>query len=175
MTTRIIAALVLASTLGCGVYNWLRPPTVPDIIFVNASGDRVTLNDVWGDKNLLVAVFLIPGCSMTLTSLELLREPYAAYWDRVAFVGIVMGSKAQAEQMTNEPGIPFPAFGVRDSPDVLSVNDLIRAAGTSTCGRAQVYGGTVLVVNKQRKLVRSLVKEEVRELPKLLVKLAGAR
>ena len=163
----IVGAVALASAGGVLAHRmWPRP--VPNLVLESPAGDPVGLDAMFGDKDHLVMVFLLPGCPISKFSLGLVGEQYEAWSGRAAFVGLLFGDQAAADRFKEDEDLDFEVYGLRSAQDPYAVNELIDVVGTSHGTGSAVYGGTVVVIDRDRSVLEQLEKEEVRELPERL-------
>lgn len=162
-----LAVLVLAVAL---IYK-MWPATLPDMALPNADGEAVRLEAMHEGKEYLVGVFLLNGCPISKFSLGVVQEQYDKWSTKAAFVGLYFGTKEEAAQFQQDQELPFDVYGLRSATDPFAVNQLIEAAGSSEGMRAVVYGGTVVVIDRDRSVVLRLEKEDVKKLPEELADL----
>ena len=89
----------------------------------------------------------------------------------IAFAGLLFGNQSMADTFKSDEQLTFPVYGIRDAIDPYAVNELIETVGTSHGTRAAVYGGTLVMVNSDRKVLFKLEKDEVKQLPDKLADL----
>ena len=167
----ILVVLVLVAVGVGGYIYFTQPDEIPNIM-LKASDDRqVNLDAMHQGKEELLLVFLLQKCPISKFSLDLVKQHHPSYSANVAFVGLFFGKQNAAEQFKSDQMIPFPVYGLRDAADPYAINELIETIGTSHGTRAAVYGGTIVVVNTDRKVLFKLEKDEVRQLPDKLTDL----
>lgn len=167
----ILVVMVIAA-LGVGGYIYFtQPDEIPNIMLKTSDGRQVDLTAMHEGKAELLMVFLLPNCPISKFSLGLINQHYPKYSANIAFAGLFFGNQATAEQFKSAQQVPFPVYGIRDAVDPYAVNELIEAVGTSHGTRAAVYGGTIVTINEDRKVLFKLEKDEVRQLPEKLADL----
>jgi len=167
-----ILVIMVIAALGVGGYIYFtQPDEIPNIMLKSSDGRQVDLSAMHAGKAELLMVFLLPNCPISKFSLDLIKQHYPKYSASLAFAGLLFGDQASADQYKSAEQIPFPVYGIRDAVDPYAVNELIEAVGTSHGTRAAVYGGTIVVVNEDRKVLFKLEKDEVRQLPEKLADL----
>jgi hypothetical protein len=149
----ILIVLVIAAA-GVGGYIYFnQPDEIPNIMLKASDGRQVDLDAMHQGKEELLLVFLLPRCPISKFSLGLVKQHHPSYSANVAFVGLLFGNQTAAEKFKSDQGIPFPVYGIRDAIDPYAVNELIDTVGTSHGTRSAVYGGTIVVVNTDRKVL----------------------
>jgi peroxiredoxin len=169
-------ALLLVAILGVvgyGIYRYVEPEKIPEIVLIDANGQKLNLDDLFGGKEYLLLVFTLNGCPISKFATETISEQFDRISGSVAVVGLFFGNQSGADKFQQENSIPYPLFGLRDAPDPMAVNELIEKVGFSSGTRSAVYGGTILLVDRNRELIFKLEKEELRELSKRIDKLIG--
>lgn len=167
-----ILVIMVIVALGVGGYIYFtQPDEIPNIMLKSSDGRQVDLAAMHEGKAELLMIFLLPNCPISKFSLGLINRYYPKYSANIAFAGLFFGNQATAEQFKSTEQIPFPVYGIRDAVDPYAVNELIEAVGTSHGTRAAVYGGTIVAVNEDRKVLFKLEKDEVRQLPEKLADL----
>jgi peroxiredoxin len=157
---------------GVGGYIYFsQPDEIPNITLKASNGRTVDLDAMHSNQEELLLVFLLPQCPISKFSLNLVKQHYPSYSANVAFVGLLFGKQDQAEKFKSDQLIPFPVYGLRDTTDPYAVNKLIDTVGTSQGTRSAVYGGTIVVVNTDHKVLFKLEKDEIRQLPDKLADL----
>ena len=151
---------------GFGLYKHLSPAgTAPDLTFEDSAGQQVGWTELREGKQHLLAVFLLPGCSMSDFSAELVSEVHAQHGDSIAFVGLAFGTAPAADSYRRNHGLDFTVVGLKSATDPYAAQeffDKVRKAYGSYSG---IYGGTVVLLDRQNEMLFGLAKEEVRELP----------
>lgn len=170
MKTILVVMVIVA--LGVGGYIFFtQPDEIPNIMLKGSDGRQVDLSAMHAGKAELLMVFLLPNCPISKFSMDLVNQHYPQYSANIAFAGLFFGNQATADKFKTAQQIPFPIYGIRDATDPYAVNELIETVGTSHGTRAAVYGGTIVVVNEDRKVLFKLEKDEVRQLPEKLADL----
>lgn len=168
---QLLIALLLVGA-GFGLYKHLSPPgKAPDLTFEDSAGQRVGWTELREGKQHLLAVFLLPGCSMSEFSAELVNEVHAQYGDSVAFVGLAFGAASMADTYKRSHGLDFTVVGLRSATDPYAAQefyDKVRKAYGSYSG---IYGGTIILLDRQNEMLFGLAQENVRELPGRLAEL----
>lgn len=160
-----LVTVLLVVGLGIGAYVYFnRPLEIPDLVMKDADGGQVNLDDMLGDKEALLLVVLLPGCTLSRFSLEAVKAVHDRFADRLAVVGLLAGNNSQAQQYAEQQQVSFPVYGVRSAADPFAVNELIEKIGESGCGRATVRGGTVAVIDREHMMLLRLEGKEVRNL-----------
>jgi hypothetical protein len=168
---QILIVLVLVGA-GFGAYKLLSPPEkAPDLTFENAAGDRIGWRDLREGKRHLLAVFLLPGCSMSEYSAELVRDLHPQYADSVAFVGLAFGTAPFADQYKQDQELGFTVVGLRSVTDPYAGQDFFDAVRKAYGGSSGIYGGTIVLLNAENEMLFGLAQGDVRELPERLAKL----
>ena len=167
----ILVVLVLVAAGVGGYIYFSQPDEIPSIMLKAADGRQVDLEAMHQGQEELLLIFLLPNCPISKFSLDLVKQHHSSYSANVAFVGLFFGDQNTAEQFKSAQTIPFPVYGLRDATDPYAVNELIDTIGTSHGTRSAVYGGTIVVVNTDRKVLFKLEKDDVRQLPDKLADL----
>jgi hypothetical protein len=153
---------------GVGVFFVLKPTTLPEVTLLDEGDQQVTLSQVRGDKDALLITFLMGRCPLSKYTAGLLRDMYPNKSDYMEFVALVFGTNQAAWDLCAEWNLDFPCYGVREAPDPLAINALIEEVGSPHGARSAVTGGSVLLVDRERKLLFNLEREEVKELAQRL-------
>jgi hypothetical protein len=155
-----------------GLYKVLSPPgTAPELVFEDAAGQAVSLAELREDKPFLLAVFLLPNCSMSEFSAELVGELYEQYEGSVAFVGLAFGNASYADKIKRDQGLGFTVVGLRTVTDPYAGQEFFETVRKAYGGSSGVYGGTIVLLNHQNQMLFGLSQGDVRELPDRLAKL----
>lgn len=163
---KAIGVVVLLAALGAGAYfMFLKPVEVPVLTLLDQSGQKVTTGQLRADAEAILLVFMMPNDPMSKFSAGLVSEQMQTTSQSVAFAGLVFSNKDSAAKLQQDWGLAFPCFGLRDAPDPLAVNALIEAVGSSHGLRDALYGGTLLLVDADEKLIFKLEQEGIKELP----------
>ena len=170
MKSILIVLVIVAACVGGYIY-FSQPDEIPNIMLKASDGRQVDLDAMHQGKEECLLIFLLPQCPISKFSLGLVKQHYSSYSANVAFVGLLFGDQNAAEQFKSDQQILFPVYGLRDAVDPYAVNELIETVGTSHGTRAAVYGGTIVMVNTDRKVLFKLEKDDVRQLPDKLADL----
>jgi hypothetical protein len=169
-----LKTIVLAVALGgggLGLYLWQnRPVAIPDLALKDAAGQLTTLSELRQEKPRLLVVFLMKGDTLSAFVLNALKELHPAREARMAFVGLVIGSQAEAEAYRAETNAPFPMYGLKDAQNPFQMRELFKKVGVDTIAYTGVYGGTVVVVDRENKVLLRMEKEGVQDLAGKLAK-----
>ncbi len=144
---------------------------MPPFSVKDHQGQPISIDDLVVQKDYLLAVFLMPKCPISKFSAEQTTKLYDQYTERITFIGLYFGSQAQAADYQEKNQIKFTVYSIKDTPDPLAVSELINEVGSSYGLRNAIYGGTVLLVDQDRNIISSLVKEDLRKLSDELAKL----
>jgi hypothetical protein len=147
-----------------GLWLWLRPTRLPDLVVADAEGHPLHLADLFQHHERLVLVFVVPGDQTSPFAMKTVKEQYAAKSGFLGFAGLYWGKQAEAEHYRTEADIPFPVYGLRDTPDPFAVQDFIHKAGVNSIVFKGVYGGTTVLVDEQRRVIFHLENDGLREL-----------
>ena len=168
---QILTVLVLVGA-GFGVYKLLSPPEkAPDLTFEDAAGDRMGWTELREGKRHLLAVFLLPGCSMSEYSAELLSDLYEQYADSVTFVGLAFGTAPFADKLKRDQALGFTVVGLRSVTDPYAGQEFFDAVRKAYGSFSGIYGGTIILLNAENEMLFGLAQGDVRELPERLAKL----
>lgn len=170
MKSILIVLVIVAAGVGGYIYI-SQPDEIPNIMLKAADGRQVDLDAMHQGKEELLLIFLLPKCPISKFSLDLVKQHYPNYSANIAFAGLFFGNQSAAEGFKSSQEILFPVYGLRDAVDPYAVNELIDTIGTSHGTRSAVYGGTLVAVNTDRKVLFKLEKDEVRQLPDKLADL----
>lgn len=166
--------IIVCVILGLGYWLYRhRDRTLPPIVLKDSDGQEVTFEAMRAGKDHTVMVFLLPGCPISKFSMGVVKEQHAKLSGQLSFVGLLVGKQPAADRMVEDEELEFPVYGLHDGTDPFAINELIDAVGSSEGLRTMVYGGTVIVVNPDRKIVINLARDEVRELPEELAELVN--
>jgi hypothetical protein len=122
-------------------------------------------------KRHLLAVFLLPGCSLSEFSADLVSDLYPQYGSSVAFVGLAFGTAPVADRMQRDHRLGFPVVGLRAVKDPFAGQEFFDTVRDAYGGSPGIYGGTVILMNDRNELVFGLAQGDVRELPDRLAAL----
>ncbi len=168
---QILIVLVLVGA-GVGGYKLFSPPEkAPDLSFENTAGDRMGWTELREGKRHLLAVFLLPGCSMSEYSAELVRDLHAQYADSVAFVGLAFGTAPVADKFKRDQALGFTVVGLRSVTDPYAGQEFFDAVRKAYGNSSGIYGGTIILLNTENEMLFGLAQGDVRELPERLAKL----
>ncbi len=155
-----------------GGYKLLSPPEkAPELSFEDAVGQAMGWTDLRGGKRHLLAVFLLPNCSLSEYSAELVSDLHEQYGDSVAFVGLAFGTAPVADQMKRDQALGFPVVGLRAVSDPFAGQEFVDAVRKAYGTYRGVYGGTIILLNDQNEMLFGLSQGDVRELPDRLAAL----
>ena len=167
----ILVVLVVVGAV-FGVYKLVAPPEkAPELTFETAGGDTLDWRDLREGKRHLLAVFLLPGCSLSEFSAELVGDMHQQYGDSVAFVGLAFGTAPIADRMKRDHALAFPVVGLRAITDPFAGQEFFDTVRDAYGGSPGIYGGTVVLLNDQSEMVFGLAQGDVRELPDRLAAL----
>jgi len=164
-----VGAVALATTVAAVTY-YVWPEPIPKFQVKNEQGEAVAFDELFGEKDYMLIVFLLPNCEVSKFSSGVVNEQYAKFSDRMSFVGLMFGDYATGKTYAEKQQLSFPIYGLRDTPDPFAVQELISVVGSAHGMGSAVWGGTVVVVNRDGDIVFQLEKEDVRDLPKRLGK-----
>jgi len=157
---------------GFGLYKFLSPPgTAPELVFEDAAGQAMSLAELREGKPHLLAVFLLPNCSMSEFSADLVSELHERYEDSVAFVGLAFGNASFADKVKQDQELGFTVVGLRTVTDPYAGQEFFDAVRKAYGGSSGVYGGTIILLNHRNQMLFGLSQGDVRELPDRLAKL----
>ena len=161
---QLLVVLVLVGAV-FGVYKHLAPPEkAPDLTFEDAAGGRIGWAELREGKRHLLAVFLLPGCSMSEYSAELVSDVHAQYEDSVAFVGLAFGTAPFAERYKQDHGLDFAVVGLRTVTDPYAGQEFFDNVRKAYGASSGIYGGTIILLDEQNEMLFGLAKEDVKEL-----------
>jgi len=162
------AAIVIGVCLVLAGGYWYflnRQEPVPAIVLKDANGEQVTLDKLSDGREHTLMVFMLSGCSISKYSVGMVNEAYDKWSPQMAFAGLFLGSNGAAEKYADNEGLDFPVYGLREIADPFSVNELIKAVGTPHGLSNGIYGGTVVVFDRDGDVVLNLARDQLRELP----------
>jgi hypothetical protein len=161
---QLLIVLVLVGA-GFGVYKHLSPPEkAPDLTFEDAAGGRIGWAELREGKRHLLAVFLLPGCSMSDYSAELVSDIHAQYGDSVAFVGLAFGTAPFAERYKRDHDLDFTVVGLRTVTDPYAGQEFFDNVRKAYGAFSGVYGGTIILLDQENEMLFGLAQEDVKEL-----------
>ncbi len=163
----VIVAILLAA-LGAGVYFATRPAEIPELVFTDSDGHEVTLSDIRGDTDGVLIVILIAKDPLSKFSAGILNEIYPGKSDILSFVGLVFGDNRAAGDLQAALNIPFPCYGIRDSRDPTLWNKFLEKVGFAHGMKNAIYGGTIVLVDGNNKVLFKLEQDEVKQLSEKL-------
>jgi hypothetical protein len=165
--------LVLVLVGACfGVYKLLSPPEkAPELAFETAAGEALGWRELREGKRHLLAVFLLPGCSLSEFSAGLVGDLHERYGDSVAFVGLAFGTAPVADMMKRDHALGFPVVGLRAVTDPFAGQEFFDTVRKAYGGSSGVYGGTIILLNDQNEMLFGLAQGDVRDLPDRLAAL----
>jgi hypothetical protein len=161
------ALLLVVGVIGGGLWC-TRPVRLPEIGMNDGEGKPVTFADMRRGKDKLLLVFVIPGCEISRFSLTTIKGLFPGSSGRVAFAGLAFTTQAEAQSFQAEQEVPFPVYGLRDSRDPFALQDVLKKVGASGLAGASIYGGTVVLLDQNNRVLLRLEKEEIRQLPEKL-------
>jgi len=170
MKSILIVLVIVAAGVGGYIY-FTRPDEIPNIMLKASDGSQVDLQAMHQDKDELLMIFLLPKCPISNFSLDLVNQHHPQYSEYIAFAGLFFGNQSAADKFKSDQQLPFPVYGLREAVDPYAVNELIDIVGTSHGTRSAVFGGTLVMVDTDRKVLFKLEKDEVRQLPEKLADL----
>lgn len=157
---------------GFGLYKFLSPAgTAPELVFEDASGQTVSLAELREGKPYMLTVFLLPNCSMSEFSADLVSKLREQYEDSVAFVGLAYGNASLADRLKRDQGLDFTVVGLRTVTDPYAGQEFFEAVRKAYGGSSGVYGGTIVLLDRENQMVFGLSQGDVRELPDRLARL----
>ncbi|MBW2525006.1 MAG: hypothetical protein JRI23_12550 [Deltaproteobacteria bacterium] len=164
-----IIGMAVAAVIAVGVLVYkLWPETLPNLVLQDEEGESVTFDSLRGDKQFMVLALFLKGCPISEFSVEQLHSNYEAWAQKASFVGLLVAPAAEATSYEEDQEIEFPVYGLRSATDPYAVNELFEKVGSSYGTGAAVYGGTVVVADADRTVVKIFEKEELREMPQQL-------
>lgn len=170
MNTKVLIAVGLIGLLvavgAVAYYKWPKP--VPKFQVAGESGQPVEFDELFGDKDYMLVVFLLPSCQVSKFSSTVVNEQHAHFSDRMSFVGLIFGNYADGQKYAQTENLSFPVYGLKDAPDPFAVQELVNVVGKAHGLGSAIYGGTIVVLDRKGKIVFQLEKESVRDLPKRL-------
>jgi len=168
-----LAVIIAICVVGAGAYfiylKW--PKNLPAIVLQDTDGEAVDIPAMHEGKPALVLVFLLPNCPISKYSLGLVREQHDKLADRFAFAGLFFGDQLGADQFAEREELDFSVYGLKSAKDPFTVNELIQVVGSAHGSQNAIYGGTVVVVNPEGKVLLNLAKDQIRTLPEELAEL----
>jgi hypothetical protein len=168
---QFLVVLILVGAI-FGVYKLLSPPEkAPEVTFETAAGDTLGWAELREGKRHLLAVFLLPNCSLSEYSAELVSDLHEQHADSVAFVGLAFGTAPVADKMKRDQALGFPVVGLRAVTDPFAGQEFFDAVRKAYGGSSGVYGGTIILLNDQNEMLFGLSQGDVRELPDRLAAL----
>jgi hypothetical protein len=168
---QILWVLVLIAA-GFGAYKFVSGPgTAPEVVFEDAAGQRIGWAELREGKPHLLAVFLLPNCSLSKYSAELVSDLQAQYEDSVAFVGLAFGTASAADKIKREHALAFEVVGLRTIADPYAGQEFFESVRKAYGSMSGIYGGTIVVLNEQNEMLFGLAEEHVKELPERLAAL----
>jgi hypothetical protein len=155
-----------------GAYKLLSPPEqAPDLTFENAAGHSIGWTELREGKPHLLAVFLLPNCSMSEYSVELVRDLHEQYGDSVAFVGLAFGNASFADKFKRDHELGFSVVGLRAITDPYAGQEFFDSVRKAYGASSGIYGGTIILLNDRNQMMFGLAERDVRELPDRLAEL----
>ena len=168
---QILIVLVLIGA-GVGVYKLMAPPEqAPELLFESAAGETVGWTELREGKRHLLAVFLLPNCTMSDYSAKLVSGLHEQYEDSIAFVGLAFGDARVADRYKQDHQLGFTVVGLRAITDPYAAQEFFDVVRGAYGGRAGIYGGTIVLLDTENQMLFGLSQGDVRELPDRLAEL----
>lgn len=163
----VIVAILLAAA-GLGVFFAMRPAEIPELVFSDQDGGSVSLSDIRGDTEGVLIVILIAKDPLSKFSAGILNEIYPEKSNFLSFVGVVFGDNRAASELKGALDIPFPCYGIRDSKDPTLWNKFLEKVGFAHGMTNAIYGGTMIMVDADNRVLFKLEQDEVKQLSEKL-------
>lgn len=165
---KVIALAVFLAAAGVGAYFVMRPAVIPELVFSGQDRATVSLGDIRGDMDGVLIVVLIARDPLSKFSAGIINEIYPDRSDVLSFVGIAFGDNKTASKLQEDLNIPFPCYGIRDSKDPTVWNKFLEKVGFSHGMANAIYGGTMILVDADNKVLFKLEQDEVKQLDQKL-------
>jgi hypothetical protein len=170
--TGLTIGVVLLIVVIEAVLWWTRPVTIPNLVLNDADGQPVKLSEMRQARSkALVLVFLVANCPISRFAVTTLKQAYPQQSRDLSFAGFYFGTQADAERFRKAEDVPFPVYGLKDAQDPFALQEMTRKVGVSSMLVTGVYGGTVVVIDEENRIILRLEKEGVQKLAEKLAKI----
>ena len=172
MNLKPVLVILILIAAGFGGYVFLnQPKEMPDISFKDPGGS-VSLSSLRGAKEYTVVAMLMQGCPISKYTVDLLNRLQGQYGERFAFMGLLM--RGQADAYKSEHGIAYPVYNFRGTTgvaDPYAGNEFFESVADECGSSGRVWGGTVVVLDAQNRMLFGLAQEDVKQLESKLAEL----
>jgi hypothetical protein len=160
--SQVFLALAALVTVALGLWLWLRPVRVTDLIVKGPEGQTLHLVDLYQQHDRLLVVCVVAGAdSLGKFAIDQAKTEYAARSESLGFAGMYVGSQADADRYRAEHAVPFPMYGLNDTLNPILANAF--AAEVGGHGRL-IYGGTSVLLDEKQRVLFHLEGADVQKL-----------
>lgn len=164
----LLALVAIVGVFGALAYFGFRSPEFPDVSLTQDAETRVKISQARGGKPRLVVALLIPGDPVSEKSVMLLKERFQANETKAAFAAVLFSNSAAGETFRQTHDLPYPVYSLNPSEEPVDYNALVKTVGGF---RSRFYGGTVVVIDSNQKMVSKVEGLELEKLDDLIKKL----
>ena len=163
-----LTAAVIVVLVGVMAFFGLRAPVFPNVTVAVDATETITVEQMRGTRRKLVLALVIPGDPVSAQAVELLRAQHAAHDAQAAFAALIFTDPASAETFRQSKDLPFALYSISPQSNPVQYNELVKTVGG---WRSRFYGGTVVLLDANRKVSAQVDGIELEHLDDLIKKL----
>lgn len=159
------SVLVVVGIVGAMAYFGLRASVFPNVPVSVDATETSSIDQLRGAKKKLVLALLIPGDPVSGQVVEMLKAEQATYDAKAAFAGLLFADPAALDQFRAAHDVPYPLVSITPQTNPVQYNEVVKAVGGAS---SRFYGGTVVVLDAARKIVKQVNGNEAERLSETL-------
>ena len=163
-----VTAAVIVGLVGIVGFFALRSPVFPNVTAGVDATETTTVEQMRGTRKKLVLALVIPGDPVSAQAVELLKAHHAAHETKAAFAALVFGDPSVAEAFRTARDLPYAVYSLNPQSNPVQYNELVKTVGG---WRSRFYGGTVVLLDANRKVNAQVDGMELENLGNLIKKL----
>lgn len=163
-----VTAAVIVVLVGVLAFFGLRSPVFPNVSAGVDATETITVDQMRGTRKKLVLALVIPGDPVSAQAVELLKAQHAAHEAQAAFVALVFGDPTVSEAFRTARDLPYAVYSLNPQSNPVQYNELVKTVGG---WRSRFYGGTVVLLDANRKVTAQVDGIELEHLGDLIKKL----
>lgn len=163
-----VTVAVVVGIVGVMAYFGLRSPVFPNVTAGVDATETTTIDQMRGARRKLVLVLVIPGDPVSAQAVELLKAQHAANEAKAAFAALVFGDPSVSEAFRTARDLPYAVYSLNPQANPVQYNELVKTVGG---WRSRFYGGTVVLLDANRKVFAQVDGIELEHLNDLIKKL----
>jgi hypothetical protein len=163
-----VTAAVIVGLVGVVGFFALRSPVFPNVTASIDATETTTVDQMRGTRKKLVLALVIPGDPVSAQAVELLKAQHAAHEANAAFAALVFGDPSVAESFRTTRDLPYAVYSLNPQSNPVQYNELVKTVGG---WRSRFYGGTVVLLDANRKVTAQVDGIEFEHLGDLIKKL----